>query len=98
MLHVSRNLPARLSAQRRGRPRARRGAAALAKRRTSSTVGLFTCTSALSLAVRQFLNPQASDYSLSHPVKTGYSKKVKGNTVEERLDMRCARKTDKFCK
>jgi hypothetical protein len=28
----------------------------------------------------------------------GYSKKVKGKTAEERLDMRAAMKTDKFCK
>lgn len=28
----------------------------------------------------------------------GYDKKVKGKTAEERLDLRCAMKTDKFCK
>lgn len=28
----------------------------------------------------------------------GYSKKVKGKTAEERLDLRCAVKGDKFCK
>ena len=28
----------------------------------------------------------------------GYDRKVTGKTPEERLDLRCARKTDKFCK
>lgn len=32
------------------------------------------------------------------PLPAGYSKKVKGKTAEERLDMRAAVKADKFCK
>lgn len=31
-------------------------------------------------------------------VHAGYNRKVLGKTPEERLDLRCARKTDKFCK
>ena len=28
----------------------------------------------------------------------GYDRKVNGDTAQERLDLRCAMKTDKFCK
>ena len=35
---------------------------------------------------------------LPAPPAAGYSKKIKGKTAEERLDMRAAMKTDKFCK
>lgn len=42
--------------------------------------------------------PWGSGYAKGPEILHGYSKKVKGKTAEERLDMRAAMKTDKFCK
>ncbi|KAL4432171.1 hypothetical protein ABPG77_005933 [Micractinium sp. CCAP 211/92] len=42
--------------------------------------------------------PWGSGYGRAPEILHGYSKKVKGKTAEERLDMRAAIKADKFCK
>lgn len=42
--------------------------------------------------------PWGSGFSAAPDILHGYTTKVTGKNPEERLDMRCARKTDKFCK
>ncbi|EFN54628.1 expressed protein [Chlorella variabilis] len=42
--------------------------------------------------------PWGSGYAAAPEILHGYTKKVKGKTAEERLDMRAAMKADKFCK
>mmetsp|Transcript_17424 Transcript_17424/g.31126 ORF Transcript_17424/g.31126 Transcript_17424/m.31126 type:complete len:110 (-) Transcript_17424:317-646(-) len=42
--------------------------------------------------------PWGSSYSAPPEILHGYDRKVKGENAEERLDIRCATKTDKFCK
>ncbi|KAI7843562.1 hypothetical protein COHA_002804 [Chlorella ohadii] len=42
--------------------------------------------------------PWGSGYAKAPEILHGYSKKVKGKTAEERLDMRAAMKSDKFCR
>ncbi|GAB4817558.1 hypothetical protein N2152v2_004604 [Parachlorella kessleri] len=42
--------------------------------------------------------PWGSSFRAPPEILHGYAKKVKGKTAEERLDLRCAVKTDKFCK
>mmetsp|Transcript_189 Transcript_189/g.494 ORF Transcript_189/g.494 Transcript_189/m.494 type:complete len:129 (-) Transcript_189:1134-1520(-) len=39
-----------------------------------------------------------TNYRAAPEILHGYDRKVKGETVEERLDMRCGQKADKFCK
>jgi hypothetical protein len=39
-----------------------------------------------------------TNYRAAPEILHGYNRKVKGDTVEERLDMRCGQKADKFCK
>ena len=41
---------------------------------------------------------QLSTHSSLQPLVAGYSAPITGNNAEERLDLRCAIKTDKFCK
>jgi hypothetical protein len=41
---------------------------------------------------------QGQGYRAPPPVLHGYSAPVTGETHEERLDIRCAKKADKFCK
>ncbi len=42
--------------------------------------------------------PWGSGYRAPPTVLHGYSSKVTGKNAEERLDLRCAAKSDKFCK
>lgn len=42
--------------------------------------------------------PWGSSFGHAPEILHGYKTKVTGKTAEERLDMRAARKTDKFCK
>eukprot|EP00879_Flechtneria_rotunda_P002967 GHRR01003184.1.p1 GENE.GHRR01003184.1~~GHRR01003184.1.p1 ORF type:complete len:129 (+),score=46.39 GHRR01003184.1:327-713(+) len=42
--------------------------------------------------------PWGSSYREAPEILHGYSHKVKGDTASERLDMRSATKSDKFCK
>eukprot|EP00210_Caulerpa_lentillifera_P009499 g9059.t1 len=46
--------------------------------------------------------PRSTAWGISYakPPKIlhGYNREVKGDTAEERLDLRCAKRTDKFCK
>lgn len=42
--------------------------------------------------------PWGSSYRDAPEILHGYTVKVTGKTAEERLDMRAARKSDKFCK
>jgi len=42
--------------------------------------------------------PWGSSYRAPPEILHGYSNKVKGVTADERLDLRCAAKADKFCK
>lgn len=42
--------------------------------------------------------PWGSGYRAPPPVLHGYQSKVSGKTPEERLDIRAAMKSDKFCK
>jgi len=42
--------------------------------------------------------PWGSSYRAAPEILHGYDRRVQGDTAEERLDMRCATKADKFCK
>ncbi|KAL6767417.1 hypothetical protein ACKKBF_B35150 [Auxenochlorella protothecoides x Auxenochlorella symbiontica] len=42
--------------------------------------------------------PWGSSYRAAPEILHGYDRKISGHTAEERLDMRVAIKTDKFCK
>ncbi|BDA46307.1 hypothetical protein COCOBI_08-3990 [Coccomyxa sp. Obi] len=42
--------------------------------------------------------PWGSSFKAAPEILHGYSAPVTGKTAEERLDLRCAVKTDKFCK
>lgn len=42
--------------------------------------------------------PWGSSYRAPPEILHGYSQKVTGKNAEERLDLRCAKKADKFCK
>jgi len=42
--------------------------------------------------------PWGQRYKKAPKILHGYTAAVKGNTAEERLDMRAAMKSDKFCK
>ncbi|GMH43078.1 hypothetical protein BSKO_11000 [Bryopsis sp. KO-2023] len=42
--------------------------------------------------------PWGSSFAEPPKILHGYDREIKGDTAEERLDLRCARRTDKFCK
>lgn len=54
----------------------------------------------LAFNVPRPLNPDSNPQSLDPALcsLSGYSSKVTGKDAIERLDIRCARKADKFCK
>ena len=56
-----------------------------------------TCRVPVRWALAHACRPRL-DLALTGGQSAGYDRKVNGDTAEERLDLRCAMKTDKFCK